>query len=171
MFVTKSLPQLVGSLMIKAEIPFHFLPRLLGLGYMFFDFEVRNTKSWKGKVNDQLNKVLEFVKSFPCVTFVCKLPRSVSPLFDGCGVGERAKGPFFAYFGGGCEEAPLTRRLPLFFTSYYHVSLLSANLMFLAKFRIAKKFSCTSLLSKQELTFKRFSVASTKLEIHRISSI
>lgn len=156
--------------MTKAEIPFYFLPRLLGLGYMFFDFEVRNKKSWKGKVNDQLNKVLEYVKSFPRVTFVCKLPPPVSPLFDGCGVGERAKGPFFAYFGGGCEEAPLTRQLPLFFTSYYHVSLLSASLMFLAKFRIAKKFLCTSLLSKQEHTFKRCSVASTKLEIHRITS-
>ena len=159
--------------MTKAEIPFYFLPRLLGLGYMFFDFEVRNKKSWKGTVNDQLSKVLEYVKSFPRVTFVCKLPppRPVSPLFDGCGVGKRAKGPFFAYFGGGCEEAPLTRRLPLFFTSYYHVSLLSASLMFLAKFRIAKKFSCTSLLSKQEHKCKRCSVASTKLEILRITSL
>lgn len=57
MFVTKSLPQLFGALMTKAEIPFYFFPGLLGFGYMFIDFEVRNTKLHKGKVNDQLNKV------------------------------------------------------------------------------------------------------------------
>ena len=44
MFVTKSLPQLVSSLMTKAEIPLYSLPKVLGFGYMFFDFEVRNTK-------------------------------------------------------------------------------------------------------------------------------
>ena len=47
---------------------------------------------------------------------------------------------FFVFFGDGCEEASLTRRLPLFLSSYYLVSLLSASLMFLAKFKIAKKF-------------------------------
>lgn len=57
MFVTKSLPQLFGALMTKAEISFYFFPGLLGFGYMFIDFEVRNTKLYKGKVNDQLNKV------------------------------------------------------------------------------------------------------------------
>lgn len=128
MFVTKSLPQLVGSLMTKAEIPFYSLPRLLEFGYMFFDFWV-----W--------------------------------------GQGKGPRDNFLAFFGGGREETPLTRRLPLFFSSYYLVSLLSASLMFLATLKIAKKFSCTSLLSKQEHTFKRCSVASTKLEILRITSL
>ena len=86
------------------------------------------------------------------------------------GAGQGPRDDFFVFFGDGCEEASLTRRLPLFLSSYYLVSLLSASLMFLAKFKIAKKFSCTSLLSKQEHTFKRCSVASTILEIRRITS-
>ena len=92
--------------MTKAEIPFYFLPRLLGLGYMFFDFEVRNKKSWKGTVNDQLNKVLEYVKSFPRVTFVCKLPPP-APLvlyLMGVGWGKGRRDHFLPTLGVGVRK-------------------------------------------------------------------
>ena len=56
------------------------------------------------------------------------------------GAGQGPRADFFVFFGDGCEEASLTRRLPLFLSSYYLVSLLSASLMFLAKFKIARNF-------------------------------
>lgn len=43
-------------------------------------------------MNDQLNKVLEHVKSYPRVKFVCKLVR---PFFDGCGGGGKGQGTIF----------------------------------------------------------------------------
>ena len=52
--------------MTKAEIPFYFLPRLLGLGYMFFDLEVRNTKSWKGKLSEwSVEQSVRICEKFP----------------------------------------------------------------------------------------------------------
>ena len=43
-------------------------------------------------MNDQLNKVLEYVKGFPRVKLVWKL---VSPFFDGCGGKAKGQGTIF----------------------------------------------------------------------------
>ena len=91
--------------MTKAEIPFYSLPKLLGFCYMFFDFEVRNKKKKKRNVNDQLNKVLEYVKSFPRVKFVWKL---VSPFFDGCGGKAKGQGTIFLRSLGVGVRKPLS---------------------------------------------------------------